>query len=70
MPDVAFTRQAFKRLTGSQGIAILRLLENEHIMDIGVDFSLPDGYLFFVQSHIPSGNQIAGGISPEGDVST
>jgi len=70
MPDISFTRQSFETLTLPQVSAIQRLVQNDHTVEVGRDFSLPEGWLFFVQSHGPSGAQIQGGISPEGDTHT
>jgi hypothetical protein len=67
--DVEFTTRALERVTPEQIEAIKRLTYGNHKVELGVTFDLPEGYLFFVQSHL-NGRQIYGGISPEGDVST
>ena len=70
MADVEFTIQGIERVTQPQIEAIRRFTENRHKVEVGIAFDLPEGYVCFVSTHYPSGNQVYGGISPEGEVST
>lgn len=73
-PDLAITREAVEILTHQQFDAIKRQLLNGTKLRVFIDFSLPNGYVYFIRSRQgnlhTSDNPIHGGISPEGDVST
>jgi len=70
MADVEFTKEAFDTLTEAQLTAIRRLIANNSCVRVLRDFSMPEGWMYFIQKHTPDGREIHGGISPEGEVHT
>lgn len=61
---------AFGLLTEAQVKTLRRLAStDEHQLELSVDFSLPTGWVYFIVID-PKGNQLHGGVSPEGDAHT
>lgn len=73
-PDLSMTREAMHICTNAQLASIQHLLTEGHKLRIFVDFSLPEGYLYFIKSrqgnmHVDS-TPLHGGIDPDGAIST
>jgi len=78
-PDLSMTREAARICTRKQWDAIVRQLGEARRMRVFVDFSLPEGYLYFIrhtphyetsEGSIREGGTIHGGIDPQGGIST
>ena len=70
--NLKMSKEAVDAMTHEQHQAIRGLLENEHnlIVTKAAPFDLPEGYLAFSSTHVPSSSVIYGGIAPDGRVST
>lgn len=68
---IKFTNEAFKRVTYAQKVALADMMnERETAINCSVDFSLPEGYIYFVKGNPHNNHELHGGVSPDGDVST
>ena len=65
---ICFSKEALTRLTNAQ---ITKLCDiNARSIDVSVDFSLPNGYIYVIIEYNVDGPTIHGGISSEGEMST